>query len=319
MADDTFDAVIIGGGHNGLVAAGYLARAGRKVGVFERRSFVGGASITEELIPGYRFSTCAMTCYALHPRIVRDLEMHRYGFEVFRLEPIELRPFPDGRHLQIWADPSRTADEIRRYSDHDADALPAWHAFLEAAGAIVAPFRLRTPPTLGELFASVRGTPREAILERLVTTGYANLLDEFFESDIVKAAFVHSGDVGEPRDVGTSYPSANMAGGSGDAFPELDNIIGLVRGGMGGVTQALARSAEAQGVEIRTSAEVRRVLVERRPRRPAIELADGSRVRAGSCCRTPTRSTRSWASSGPGICRRTSSPPFAGSGRASPT
>ena len=174
MVEGEFDAVIVGGGHNGLVAAGYLARAGLKVGVFERRPFVGGASITEELIPGYRFSTCAMTCYALHPRIVRDLEMHRYGFEVFRLEPIELRPFPDGRHLLIWDDPTRTAAEIRPYSEHDADALPAWNAFLAQAGEIVAPFRLRTPPTLGEIFASVRGTPSEPILERLVTTGYAS-------------------------------------------------------------------------------------------------------------------------------------------------
>src|SRR2546425_10110397 len=98
-AESTFDVAIIGAGHNGLVAAGYLARAGRTVVVLERRDIVGGAVTTEELIPGFHFSACSFLCYAFQPQIVHDLEMRRYGFEVFELQPLEMRPFPDGRHI----------------------------------------------------------------------------------------------------------------------------------------------------------------------------------------------------------------------------
>ena len=141
------------------------------------------------------------------------------------------------------------------------------------------PYRLRTPPTLADLFAEVHGTDDEPILERLVTTSFADLLDEWFESDIVKAALVHSGDVGDPRGVGTSYPSANLAGGSMDVMADVGNTVGIVRGGMGSITRAMARSAEAHGATIRTNAEVRRVLVED-GRATGVELVDGSVVRA---------------------------------------
>ncbi len=273
------DVVIVGGGHNGLVAAGYLARAGLRVVVLERREIVGGAVTSEELIPGFHFSACSFLCYAFAPEIVHDLEMKRYGFEVFELEPLEFRPFPDGRHLVLYRDEARNIEAIRAFSQRDAEAYPRWNAFWERASSIVNPYRLRTPPTLAQLFTDVRGTPNEAVLDRLMTTSFADLLDEWFESDVVKAAFVHSGDVGNPRGLGTSYPSANLAGGSMDLLADVGNTVGIVKGGMGGITQALARSAEAHGATIRTNAEVRRILIED-GRAAGVELVDGSIVRA---------------------------------------
>lgn len=273
------DVAIIGAGHNGLVAAGYLAKAGKRVVILERRDIVGGAVTTEELFPGYRFSACSFLCYAFQPQIVADLEMRRYGFDVFELEPLEMRPFPDGRHLVLYRDEARNVEAIRQFSEHDAEAYPRWNAFWDRAAAIVNPYRFRTPPTLAQLFDDVRGTDLEPVLELLVTKSFGDLLDEWFESDILKAALVHSGDVGDPRGVGTAYPSANLAGGSMDALADVGNTVGIVRGGMGTITRALRASAEAHGAVVRTGAPVERVLVEG-GRAVGVRLADGEVIRA---------------------------------------
>jgi phytoene dehydrogenase-like protein len=277
--DPQYDVAIIGGGHNGLVAAGYLARAGKRVVVLERRDIVGGAVTTEELIPGYHFSACSFLCYAFQPEIVADLEMKRYGFEVFELEPLEMRPFPDGRSLVLYRDEARNVETIRQFSPHDADAYPRWNAFWARAAEIVNPYRLRTPPTLAQLFDDVRGTDLEPVLELLVTKSFGDLLDEWFESDMLKAALVHSGDVGNPRGVGTAYPSANLAGGSMDVMADVGNTVGIVKGGMGTITRALRASAEAHGAVVRTNAEVERVIVEGR-RAVGVRLAGGEEIRA---------------------------------------
>src|SRR4051812_11987220 len=279
LVEQRFDVAIIGGGDNGLVAAGDLARAGKRVVVLERRDIVGGAVTTEELIPGYHFSACSFLCYAFQPKIVADLEMERYGFEVFELEPLEMRPFPDGRHLVMYRDEARNVETIRTFSPHDAEAYPRWNAFWERAASIVNPYRLRTPPTLAQLFDDVRGTDLEPVLELLITKSFGDLLDEWFESDMLKAALVHSGDVGDPRGVGTAYPSANLAGGSMDVMADVGNTVGIVRGGMGTITRALRASAEAHGAVVRVSAEVQQVLVEG-GRAVGVRLVDGSVVRA---------------------------------------
>jgi phytoene dehydrogenase-like protein len=273
------DVVIVGAGHNGLVAAAYLAGRGLDVEVLERRPIIGGACATEELIPGFRFSSCSFLCYALAPTIVRDLELRRHGLEIFELEPLEFRPFPDGRHLVLYRDEARNIEAIRAFSELDAVAYPRWNAMWERAAAIVDPYRLRTPPSLAELFERVRGTDEEPLLERLLTTGFADLLDETFESEHVKAALVHSGDVGDPRGTGTSWPTANLAGGAMDVVAEAGNTVGIVRGGMGAISEAIATAARERGARIRTDAEVQRIVVDG-GRATGVELASGAQVQA---------------------------------------
>ena len=152
---ERFDAVVVGGGHNGLVAATYLARGGLKVLVLERRPMVGGACVTEELFPGYRLSSCSYICHLLQEQVIRDLDLPRHGFKVFPLEPARFHPFPDGRHLVVWEDVGRTAAEIERYSKRDAAAYPRWIALWERAAALLHPYFLAPAPTYAELEARV--------------------------------------------------------------------------------------------------------------------------------------------------------------------
>jgi phytoene dehydrogenase-like protein len=273
MPDGHYDAIIIGGGHNGLVAAGYLARAGLSVLVLERRTVIGGACATEELFPGFHFSSCAFLCYALQPKVIRDLELRQHGFEVFDLDPLEFRPFPDGRHLILRRDAAWNVAEIRKHSPRDAANYPKWNELWRRAAAIFQPYVLREPPTLTELVSRVRGTADEPLLERILTTGLADLLDEYFESDVVKSALIRSGDVGDPRAIGSGYPAANLT----DDQLDVGNTVGIIKGGMGVISTALARSAEARGAVIRTGAEVERVLIDDGVAKGVV-LTDGTRI-----------------------------------------
>jgi phytoene dehydrogenase-like protein len=270
-----YDAIIIGAGHNGLVCAAYLARAGRRVLVLERREVIGGACATEEIFPGFYFSSCAFLCYALQPKIARDLELRRHGLQVYDLDPLEFRPFPDGRHLILRRNTSWNVEQIRRFSDRDAAAYPGWNALWRRANAIVEPFVLREPPTYPELFRRAQELGEEELLTKIMTTGYADLLDEYFESDIVKAALVHSGDTGDPRGIGSAYPAANIS----DDASDVGNLIGIVRGGMGAISRAIATAAEGSGAEIHLGLEVQRVLVAGGQARGVV-LVDGTMIGA---------------------------------------
>ena len=128
---ERYPAIVVGGGHNGLVAANYLAKAGIRPLVLERRDFVGGACITEELFPGFRVSSCSYICHMLQDKVIDDLELRDHGFEVHYLEPSRFQPFPNGEYLLGWHDDERTAEEVRRVSPADADRLPEWFAFWE--------------------------------------------------------------------------------------------------------------------------------------------------------------------------------------------
>jgi phytoene dehydrogenase-like protein len=272
---DRRDAVVIGAGHNGLVAAAYLARGGLRVLVLERRDLVGGACVTEELFPGYRLSSCSYICHLLQEKVIRDLELPRHGFEVFPLEPARFHPFPDGRHLVVWDDHRRTAGEVARHSAADAAAYPRWMDLWERAARLLHPLFLAPAPTYAELAARVRGTEDEAVLETLLTRPMWDLVHEHFESDVMRAHALGAQDLGDPRAPGSAlcqaYIKVNLCSAPG--------TVGIVRGGMGGITQAMARAAREAGVEIRTGAPVARVRVGG-GRATGVLLEDGSAVTA---------------------------------------
>jgi phytoene dehydrogenase-like protein len=252
-----YDVVIIGAGHNGLVAGTYLARAGLRVLLLERREMVGGACVTEELFPGYRLSSCSYICHLLQEKVITDLELPRHGFEVYTLEPGRFHPFPDGRYLVTWDAHEQTAAEIARYSTHDAQAYLDWMTFWERAGRLLHPYFLTAPPTYAEIMARIRGTDDEALLETLLTCSMLELVEEYFETDIVRAHTLSVQDIGDPRAPGSplcyAYIKVNLCSAPG--------TVGIVKGGMGGITQAMARAARQAGVDMRTGVEVAQVLI----------------------------------------------------------
>ncbi|MGH2348751.1 MAG: phytoene desaturase family protein, partial [bacterium] len=286
-----YDAIVIGAGHNGLVTAAYLARAGLRVLVLERREVVGGACVTEELWPGYKVSTAAYLCGLLQPKIIQELELQRFGYEILPKDPAFFSPHPDGRGFFVWADRRRTAEEIARFSRRDAEGYPAYEDFLARLAAVVEPWLLRTPPDIGRkhpddllglgglAIAALRLHGSDLIRGlRLLTQSARDFLDEWFESAELKASLATDGVIGArggPSTPGTAYVlfhhCMGIAGGK-------RGLWGFVQGGMGGVTQALAAAARSRGAQIRTDAEVARIVV-RNGVVDAVLLASGEEVR----------------------------------------
>ena len=291
-ADQRWDAVVIGGGHNGLVTAGYLARAGLKVLVLERRGVVGGACVTEEVWPGYRVSTLSYLCSLLQPRIIRELELERFGYHIYPKDPSFFTAFPDGRHIFFHQDLRKTQAELAKFSRRDADYYPRYEEELERLAEWVESLLLETPPNLvrrrlGDYAALGRLGLRtrrlaDGGLERLVkimTQSVRAFLDERFESPEIKTTLATDGVIGTqggPATPGTAYILLHhvMGGAAGQR-----GLWGFVRGGMGAISTALAQSAESRGARVRTGAEVRRVLVEG-GRAAGVALADGAEIRA---------------------------------------
>ena len=276
MAVNT-NVVIVGAGHNGLVAAGYLARAGLNVTMLERRGVVGGAAVTEEWFPGYQIGTCSYVCHILQKKVIDDLELRKYGFHVYPIDPSRVHPFPDGRVITFWHDDAKTTEEIRKLSPRDADAWPEWAEFWHRAVRILSDYYLAPPPSLSQLTERFRREGEERLLETLLTVPLRDLVERHFVSDEVRA-MVSAGapDVGNLSAPGSAYV---MALYRYSAFRDDTENYGIVRGGMGGITQSMARSAEARGVSIRTGAEVRRILTEN-GRAAGAELAGGEVVDA---------------------------------------
>ena len=276
MANNT-SVVIVGAGHNGLVAAGYLARAGLDVQMLERRDVVGGAAVTEEWFPGYRLSTCSYVCHILQKKVIDDLELRRYGLEVYPIDPSKIQPFPSGKIVRLWHDDQRTAEEMRAVSPHDADAWVEWAEFWGRAVRILSDYYLTPPPSLAQLTDRFRQEGEEELLETLLTVPLKDLIDRYFESDEIKA-MVSTGalDMGDTSAPGSSYIAALYRY---SAYRDDTENSGIVRGGMGSITQSMARSAEAQGVSIRTGAEVKRILTPN-GRATGVELASGEVVEA---------------------------------------
>ncbi len=287
-----YDCVIVGGGHNGLVTAAYLARAGKKVLVLERRELLGGCAVTEEIWPGYRVSTGAYLTSLLQERIVRELELERHGYRVDAKDPAFFSVFPDGRHFFMWQDRSKTLAEIAKFSKTDAEAYPAYEDQLERISRVVEGLLLTTPPQFPprgvvdfldylKLAGRMRGLPaREMVaLVKIFTQSAAEYLDEWFESEQVKVTLATDGVIGAnggPRSAGTAYILLHhcMGGVAGHR-----GLWGFVRGGMGAVSEAIAKAAREKGAEIRTSAAVRQVMV-RGGRTVGVALESGEEIAA---------------------------------------
>lgn len=271
------EVVIVGAGHNGLVAAGYLGRAGFEVQVLERRDVVGGAVVTEEWFPGFRIGTCSYVCHILQKKVIDELEMRRYGFHVHPIDPSRVHPFPNGKTVTLWHDDAATAEGLRELSPADAEAWYGWADFWHRAVRILSDYYLCPPPSLAELAGRFRQEGEEELFETLLTVPFRDLIERYFVSDEVKAA-VSTGawDMGDISAPGSAY---NTALYRFSAFREDTENYGIVRGGMGGITQSLARSAEASGVSIRTGAEVERILTNN-GRATGVELAGGEVIEA---------------------------------------
>jgi phytoene dehydrogenase-like protein len=286
----TYDAIVIGGGHNGLITAAYLARAGRKVLVLERRELVGGCAVTEELWPGYRVSTGAYLSSLLQERVVRELELGRYGYQVDAKDPAFFSVFPDGRHFFMWQDRSKTLAEIAKFSRHDAEVYPAYEDQLERISQVVETLLLTTPPAFPprgvldlldylKIAGRLRGLGAKDMvaLVKVFTQSAAEFLDEWFESEQVKVTLATDGVIGAnggPRSPGTAYILLHhcMGGVAGHR-----GLWGFVRGGMGAVAEAIAASARAKGAVIRTNAIVEGIRV-RNGRACGVVLAGGEEI-----------------------------------------
>jgi phytoene dehydrogenase-like protein len=287
-----YDVIVIGGGHNGLVTAAYLSRAGKKVLVLERRGMPGGCAVTEELWPGYRVSTGAYLVSLLQERIVRELKLERFGYRVLPKDPAFFSVYPDGRHLFFWHDEQKTLAEIAKFSVRDAEAFPKYEAYLERLAIVVESLLLITPPELPpkkpadfleylKLLARFRKLGPGDIngLVKIFTQSAADLLDAWFESPEIKVTLATDGVIGAnggPRSAGTAYILMHhcMGGVAGKR-----GLWGFVKGGMGAVSEAIAASARSQGAEIRMNAAVDRVLV-RDGRAYGVSLQNGDELRA---------------------------------------
>jgi phytoene dehydrogenase-like protein len=268
----TYDAIVIGGGHNGLTAAAYLARAGRKVLVLERRHVLGGAAVTEEVFPGFRFSVCSYVVSLLRPEIIRDLDLPRHGLEILPLDGT-FTPMPSGDYLWRVNDHARTRREIARHSKLDAEAYDEYGKAMVEMARFVKPILNMTPPDptsldprelrkllfLGHRFRALPDGDRYNQIQ-LMTMSAIDFLDQWFETDVLKATMSASG-IGTfqgVRSPGTAYVLLHHYMG------EIDGAFrswGFARGGTGAISNAIAAAAREAGVEIRTETPVARITV----------------------------------------------------------
>ena len=284
------DVVIIGGGHNGLACAAYLAKAGLDVLVLEKRAVLGGAAATEEPWPGYRVSSASYVVSLMPPQVVRELDLKRHGYRVSIVSPDYFVPFPDGTSLTLWGQVERDAASIARLNESDAAAYVAFDRYFDRVARLLKDLLFVVPPNLNlrdlPKWAATAGRFRkwsgrdvhEAV--RLFTMSAADFLDEWFEDERVKGALATQAIIGAwcgPMTPGSAYVLMHHWIGEIDGH---QGAWGWVHGGMGGLSAAMARSAQAAGAEVRTDAEVERVAINASGRAVGVALADGSLVRA---------------------------------------
>ena len=268
-----YDAIVIGGGHNGLVNAAYLARGGKKVLVLERRHVLGGAAVTEEIFPGFKFSVCSYVVSLLRPEIIRELDLPRHGLEILPLDGT-FTPMPSGDYLWRVNDHAKTRREIARHSRLDAEAYDEYGQAMAKMAKFVKPILSMVPPDptklsyselskllfLGRRFQSLPG-PDKYNQVQLMTMSAADFLDQWFETDVLKATMSASGIIGTflgVRSPGTAYVLLHHYMG------EIDGAFrswGFARGGTGAISNSIADAAREAGVEIRTQAPIAKILV----------------------------------------------------------
>jgi phytoene dehydrogenase-like protein len=287
----TYDVVVIGGGHNGLTTAAYLARAGRKVLVLERRHVLGGAAVTEEVFKGFRYSVCSYVVSLLRPEIIRELDLPSHGLEILPLDGT-FTPMPNGDYLWRMNDHAKTRREIARHSRLDAEAYDEYGRAMVEMGRFVRPILGMLPPDptsldprglkqLLFLLQRFRRLPRNDQYNQvqLMTMSAVDFLDQWFETDVLKATMSASGIIGTflgVRSPGTAYVLLHHYMG------EIDGAFrswGLARGGTGAISDAIAGAARAAGVEIRSQTEVERILVRGNQARGVV-LKNGDEITA---------------------------------------
>ncbi len=284
-----YDAIVIGGGHNGLVSAAYLARAGRKVVVLERRHVLGGAAVSEVIYPGFTYSVASYVVSLLRPEIIRELGLARHGLEILPLDGT-FSPMPDGDYLWRVNDPAKTRREIARHSRVDAEAYEEYGKAMVDMGRFVKPMLGMTPPDplaltrqgladllfLGRRFKALSDEDKYNQV-RLMTMSAVDFLDQWFETDVLKATMAASGIIGTflgVRSPGTAYVLLHHYMG------EIDGALrswGLSRGGTGAISNAIAAAAREAGADIRTEAAVSRILVQH-GRAVGVVLTNGDTV-----------------------------------------
>src|SRR6187399_2678469 len=286
-----YDAIVIGAAHNGLTAAAYLARAGKKVLVLERRHVLGGAAVTEEIHPGFKYSVCSYVVSLLRPEIIRELDLPRHGLEILPLDGT-FTPMPSGDYLWRVNDHGKTRREIARHSKLDAEAYDEYGKAMADMGRFVKPILGMTPPDptklnwkglqdllfLGKRFRGLSRDDRYNQVQ-LMTMSAVDFLDQWFETDVLKATMSASGIIGTflgVRSPGTAYVLLHHYMG------EIDGAFrawGFARGGTGAISNAIAAAAREAGVEIRTEAPIAKILV-REGRTRGVVLANGDEIEA---------------------------------------
>src|SRR5690349_20101076 len=284
-----YDAIVIGGGHNGLVNAAYLAKAGKKVVVLERRHVLGGAAVTEEIFSGFKFSVCSYVVSLLRPEIIRDLDLPRHGLEILPLDGT-YTPMPNGDYLWRVNDHSRTYREIARHSRLDAEAYDEFGTAMLRMCQFVKPLLGMTPPdparvklremlnllAMGRRFRNLTADEKYDQVQ-LMTMSAAGFLDQWFETDVLKATMAASGIIGTflgVRSPGTAYVLLHHYMG------EIDGAFrawGFARGGTGGISNAIGDAAVEAGVEIRKEAAVAKIIV-KNGRAIGVALTNGDEI-----------------------------------------